>query len=377
RGSMHANSWRDPLFQSAAKLASEETKGLSDNFCFGCHVPVGVISGEIPPIDGSKLSPVAASGVSCDFCHTVSKTRGVGNLPATSEPGNVKWGPFTDSKSPFHDVQFSDTHTSARFCGLCHNMSHPMNGLQIVGTYTEWLTGPYRAAGVTCQDCHMTPPDPPTAFTPNPGVAALNGPKREHRWTHQFVGGNVMVAELLGAQLQADYARKRLEAAAEVEILPPATVSRPGLLEFAVKVRNVGAGHYLPTGMTEMRQMWLDVRVVDANGTEIYSSGAVDDAGEIEPNAAIFRTVLGDESGNPTWRMWEATHILYDHRIPPKGYRVERYAAYVPPDTGLPLTVRATLRYRSVSPQLAKELLADEAPPIPVIDMRQAAITVE
>ncbi|MGB6847816.1 MAG: cytochrome c family protein, partial [Thermoanaerobaculia bacterium] len=174
-----------------------------------------------------------------------------------------------------------------------------------------------------------------------------------------------------------DYARKRLEAAAEVEILPPATVSRPGLLEFAVKVRNVGAGHYLPTGMTEMRQMWLDVRVVDANGTEIYSSGAVDDAGEIEPNAAIFRTVLGDESGNPTWRMWEATHILYDHRIPPKGYRVERYAAYVPPDTGLPLTVRATLRYRSVSPQLAKELLADEAPPIPVIDMRQAAITVE
>jgi len=33
-----------------------------------------------------------------------------------------------------------------------------------------------------------------------------------------------------------------------------------------VKVRNVAAGHNLPTSLTEVRQMWLDVQAVDGAG---------------------------------------------------------------------------------------------------------------
>lgn len=376
-GSMHSNSWKDPLFQTAAKLASKDTNGLTDKFCLGCHTPVGVISGEAPPVDGSKLSEVATTGVSCDFCHTISDIKGVGNLPAISTPGDVKWGPFDDSKSPFHEAAFSERHTSTQFCGLCHNMSHPVNGLPIAGTYTEWLMSPYQAAGTTCQDCHMTPPDPPTAFTANPGKVAAGGKERKHRWTHQFVGGNAMVPELLDSKMHADLARNRLKAAAEVEITSPAAMAAPGLLEFKVKVSNVGGGHSLPTGLTEMREMWLDVSVTEAQGNEFYRSGALGEDGEIDPGAVIYRTVIADESGNPTWKFWEATRVLNDYRIPPKGYRVERYAAYVPPEAHLPLTIRATLNYRSVSPHVVKELLPDQDVSIPIIEMKRAEATVK
>ncbi len=377
KGSMHSNSWNDPLFQALVKYASKETNGLTDKLCLGCHTPIGVISGEFPPIDEANLSEVAATGVSCDFCHTVSKTKGVGNIPAISEPGVVKRGPFSDSKSPFHKTAFSELHTSPEFCGLCHNVSHPLTGLPIEQTYTEWLRGPYRAAGVPCQHCHMTPPNPPTAFTKNPGEACVMGPEREHWWTHQFVGGNAFVTELLGSKTHADYARNRLKAAAKVEIISPAAVHKPELFEFKVKVSNIGCGHYLPTGLTETREMWLDVSVLDADGNELYRSGDLNEHGEIEPDAVVYHTVVGDQNGEPTWKFWEATVVLFDYRIPPKGYRIEKYASYVTEDTKLPLTVRATLKYRSAPPHLLKTLMGEDAPEAPIIEMTNAELTVE
>lgn len=379
KGSMHSNAYKDPLFQALTKIASKETNGLTDRLCLGCHTPVGVISGETPPMDDSTLSEVAAEGVFCDFCHTVSESKGIGNLPAVSEPGDVKRGPFKDSESPFHEVEYSELHTSAEFCGLCHNVSHPLSGLPIERTYSEWLEGPYRAAGTICQDCHMTPPEPPTEFTKNPGKACIMGPEREHWWTHQFVGGNAVVTELFGSKMHADYARNRLKAAAKVEIIPPGSVTQPGLFEFQVKVNNVGCGHYLPTGLTEVREMWLDVSVVDKDGEgrELFRSGALDGDGEIDSDAVIYHTIIGDDSGKPTWKVWEATRVLNDYRIPPKGYRIERYAAYIPPEVELPLKIRATLNYRSASPHLVKLLLGDEAIEIPVIEMTSAEVAVK
>ncbi len=378
KGSMHSNSWNDPIYRALMEIASKETDGMTDRLCLGCHTPVGVISEEVPPVDGEKLSDIAAMGVFCDFCHTVTRSKGIGNLPAVSDPGSVKRGPFKDSESPFHDVEFSELHTSPEFCGMCHNVSHPISGLPIERTYSEWLYGPYFSEGVTCQDCHMTPPDPPTAFTPNPGEFCVLGPKRDHWWTHQFVGGNAVVTELLGSKKHAEYARNRLRAAATVEIIAPEeSAPRPGLLQFKVKVSNVGCGHYLPTGLTEVREMWLDVSVTDGGGKELYRSGALDEAGEIGSDAVIYNTILGDEVGRPTWKVWAATQILSDYRIPPKGYRLERYAAYIPPDAEPPLKIRAALNYRSISPHLVKILLGDEAIEIPVIEMTTAETSVK
>jgi hypothetical protein len=141
-----------------------------------------------------------------------------------------------------------------------------------------------------------------------------------------------------------------------------------------VKVSNVGCGHYLPTGLTEVREMWLDVSVVDkgGEGSEVFRSGALDEEGEISPGSVIYNTVLGDDDGKPTWKVWAATRILSDYRIPPKGFRVENYAAYIPPDAELPLVIRVKLNYRSISPHLVKLLLGDAAIEVPVIEMTSA-----
>ena len=372
KGSMHSNAWNDPIFQAMAKTAGKETDGATDNLCIGCHAPVAIISGENPLNAESKFSEIASQGVFCDFCHTISETKGVGNLPAVSDPGDTKRGPFDDSSSPYHEVAFSEVHTTAEFCGLCHNMAHPVNGLPIEQTYTEWVNGPYRAEGVICQHCHMTPPDPPTAFTKNPGKPCIVGPEREHWWTHQFVGGNAVIPKLRGSEMHGEYAVNRLKAAAKLEIIAPDAVAVPELLQFKIKVSNVGCGHYLPTGLTEAREMWLDVSVVDADGKVVFQSGALDAKGEIDPDAVIYHTLIGDKNGKPTWKLWEATRVLYDYRIPPKGYRIEHFAAYILPNAKLPLKISATLNYRSMSPHLAETLLGDKAPEIPIIKMTQA-----
>ena len=61
--------------------------------------------------------------------------------------------------------------------------------------------------------------------------------------------------------------------------------------------------------------------------------------------------------------------FIYFHTIPPKGHALERSAFAVPRGAKDPLTVKATLRYRSFPQSVANLLLGDGAPTIPVIDM--------
>ena len=132
---------------------------------------------------------------------------------------------------------------------------------------------------------------------------------------------------------------------------------------------NSGAGHYLPTGITEVRQMWLDVKISDHRGKTIFRSGSLDKNGDIDKNAVLYYTQLGNAKGEPILNVALADRILYDHRVPPKGYLIEKYAFQIPTDATYPLTVKATLKYRSASQSLANKILGDAAPKIPVVDM--------
>jgi len=64
-----------------------------------------------------------------------------------------------------------------------------------------------------------------------------------------------------------------------------------------------------------------------------------------------------------------ADRILYDYRIPPKGYVIEKYAFYIPDDAISPIKIAIYLKYRSASQGLAKTLLGKDAPEIPVVVM--------
>jgi hypothetical protein len=137
-------------------------------------------------------------------------------------------------------------------------------------------------------------------------------------------------------------------------------------------VLNTGAGHYLPTGLTEVRQMWLDVTITDASGKTLLRSGALDEQGTIDKTAVQYYTQLGDAQGKPVLNPALADRVLYDYRIPPKGYVIEKYAFYIPDDAIAPLRVEAALKYRSASQNLVKSLLGEGAPLIPVIEMTKS-----
>ena len=368
---MHNNAMEDRFYRGFHALASEETNGAIDAFCTACHTPIGTFSGEVPPLEGSNISENSKDGVQCDFCHTVTGSTGIGNASFEFSPSNTKKGPFDDAVSPFHQTQYSELHTQSEFCGMCHDVNHPINGVPLEATYSEWKNSPYAEQGVQCQDCHMTPG--PGVTSPNPGKAATMGPERPHIYTHQFVGGN---ATQLASEEHQELATKQLQAAASLSLTATPPGAPGGNLSLQVGVTNKGAGHYLPTGLTEVRQMWLEVTVTDAGGNDIYHSGAVDGEGKIDDSTEVFHTVFADADGQATHLPWEAEGLLSDKRIPPMGTVTDSYSIPLPEGVALPLTIKATLHYRTAPQSLVDELLGDETFVLPVIDMVTAETAV-
>ncbi|MFQ5957556.1 MAG: multiheme c-type cytochrome, partial [Candidatus Brocadiales bacterium] len=399
KGSTHAYAWYDPLFQALYQKGLQETQGEQKvvmDSCVRCHSPVGFTTGEWKSAPSTPGSEASKENVFCDFCHSIKATAGIGNAPFIVDPGDAsqmdfgtKRGPFKDCPKTNHNTEYSELHTRSEFCGSCHDVSHAGSRLAVEQTYTEWRLGPYNTGNpdttVHCQDCHMRqrPGVPSTGSTErpdNPGFAAakhVGGIERPHIWTHYYVGGTSLVlGPLVQEPERQKMAEDRLKNAAKIEIVTPASVKPGELLRLRIIVENVGAGHYIPTGLTEVRQVWLEVVVTDANGKKVYHSGYMDAKGHLEEDTVIYHTIFGNKKGQPTHKIWEADHIISDYRISPKGQRVEKYAVLVPGDAKLPLQVKTVLHYRSAPQWLAVELLGDKAPTIPIVDMAGSETTI-
>ena len=133
-------------------------------------------------------------------------------------------------------------------------------------------------------------------------------------------------------------------------------------------MRNETAGHNLPTSLTDVRQVWVEV-VATAGDKEVFHSGALDAAGTVDPEAAMFHAVAVDKDGHHTSKPWEIVRFESNTSIPPKGSATPSYSFELPADAKGPLSVQATLRYRSFDQGLANLLLGAGAPKIPVVDM--------
>jgi len=374
--SVMAHSWDDPVYRSLLDLASRSTGGKTDNFCVGCHSPVGLVTGEAVSSAGAfsdkDMSAVSKRGVHCDVCHSISGATGLGNGSYVLAPrlvgDRLKFGPYRDAVSPGHHTAFSELHTKSELCAACHNVTHPFNRMPVERTYDEWRDSPYCAKGIQCQDCHMTPA---------PGKASPLGKDRKEVFAHGFVGGNAPLLETLGLPEQASLSRELLRTAATVEFLDaPAAVRTGRSAHVQVRVTNVGAGHKLPSGFPEGREVWVDFTVADAAGREVYRLGAVLD-GETEPGTKSFKVVLGDAKGNPVHvKAWEADRILSDNRIPPGGRADLDYSFPVPAGTPGPLVLHARLNYWPYSPAFLAELMGAKAPETSPTEMAAAQTTI-
>lgn len=223
---------------------------------------------------------------------------------------------------------------SSELCGTCHDVR--LFGTDVLGRergehfkrlrngYTEWLA--YRDGRVargldapTCQGCHLstfpgvcvasdaaeqsrTAPSPLEAASCPPGTrfvrrepgelalslvaSSSTVPRPSH--PHYFSAVEVPLSpefdralakdrslDLAGIPLGIEARRDLLLARAlRLEL---GTLERFGSeLRIPVTVENVGAGHKVPGGFSQERELWVHLRVTDAGGRLLYEVGRVD-----------------------------------------------------------------------------------------------------
>jgi hypothetical protein len=384
-GSTHQLATSDIVYLTSA---SEGLKGLTDQgeieeaeLCVKCHTPVGYVSGypRKTSDDKLKIEEPAIHGVQCDYCHSIEGAYAVYNANFRHDPGHgdsepgKKRGPFDDSQSDFHKCSFSKFHTRSEMCGTCHDVRHVVFGTRLENTYEEWKASKYKKEGVQCQDCHMyqrkgIPGTGSTERPLNPGQASADGPDRKHIFTHYFIGGNTLLPTINKDKPQKEMAEERLKNAAVISV---------GAFEgdsILIRILNNGAGHYIPTGLTHVRQVWLRVIVRDDKGKIVFSSGIVDSNGKITGKPTIYETVFGDGKGNPTSNIAQARELLYDNRLKPGEEKIEKIN--IGNVTGK-LTVEAALLYRGLDQSIANSIPELKKIKVPVVVMHEAKAVIE
>ena len=202
-----------------------------------------------------------------------------------------------------------------------------------------------------------------------PGKAASGGKERADIAHHSFHGSH-FPSKLAGAVDVALYTKKT-------------EISSGSTLELRTELFNGKAGHYIPSGSTEERMLWLEVQAVDASGKnyqiplnrkgfegeeytitdsgsmayqamgeimEIKDFKGLKRDGNILDGARIFRRPFFDPKGRMTICQWyTANNTMVDYRIGPMETKIENYTWAVPEDIAPgPVTIKASLFYSQV-----------------------------
>jgi hypothetical protein len=406
RGSVHNLAFVDPIYQGELYKGQKAVGHDVTRQCEGCHSSAGMVTGEIKGAGITGLSPLAMAGVSCDICHSISGVTH-GQTPSR-EPENgsliltpgidrvegpqlLKRGPDKPEKNcggGFHGCVESGLHLRAELCASCHQVYHYDAHFPIEKTYLEWKHGPYAQKNILCQDCHMV-----TIKTFKDAAERFIKPE-DKDYHHYFNGPNYLLSylamqsakkagddELAGIIMkQYEMAVERLKSAGDLEIAPVYTQGR--LAEIRVRVKNTRAGHNLPTSLTNVRQMWLEVTAKDEKGKIVMTSGALKADGTLPESTRLFNSDgMGDDfhfAVDP----WVITAFSRHETIPPRGYKDVYYGAKIPGNVKK-ISVEAKLRYRQADQKVAENILAavpedidlektyglKAVPPLPVVDM--------
>jgi hypothetical protein len=80
----------------------------------------------------------------------------------------------------------------------------------------------------------------------------------------------------------------------------PQLVNVVGKIGFAVSVTNTGAGHNLPTGFAFARQLWVEVKAVDREGTLLSSGVLAKNTDDLCDATSMNDALRGDMQGCAT-----------------------------------------------------------------------------
>jgi hypothetical protein len=336
RGSMMANSARDPYWQAAVRRETLDHPAAADAIqdeCSKCHMPMarteaaargreGEVFAHLPVGKGATRDDrLAHDGVSCTICHqiteeklgtpasftggyVVSSARPLGKSSRAADARSI-FGPFEVDKgstaimhsaTEFRQVEAPHIRQS-ELCATCHTLFTKALGPrgEVVGEipeqvpYLEWRHSAFPSERRDCQSCHMP------AVEAEMQISSVLGQPRAGLSRHGFIGGNAFMLRMLNryrGELAVASLAGELDEAVRQTVLNLQTATGAVAVERAdvsgmrlnvdVEVRNL-TGHKLPTGYPS-RRAWLHVTIRDQAGRPVFESGALAPAGSIEGN---------------------------------------------------------------------------------------------
>ena len=385
RGSLMANSARDPYWQASVRAEVEahpELRETIEELCARCHMPMAhftasargsstVILEEGFANPGNDLYALAMDGVSCSVCHQIRED-GLG-LPLSYNGGYVidtelaegerlAFGPYTIDEdqsdimaagSGYLPVQSLHA-SSSEVCATCHTLYTPT--LDASGTpagefpeqvtYLEWFYSSYRRTR-TCADCHM--PDAEGGVR----IASSSVNPRSPFARHVFPGANPYALQMLqtfsdelDVTAEAEHFQESIDAGLALLGEQTAIVTveaaqlRGARLSAEIEIENL-AGHKFPTAFPA-RRAWLHLVVRDGDGQIVFESGAPMADGSIAGNdndadpfrfephyqaivspeqVQIYEAILRDSEGAVTTALLRAAGYLKDNRLLADGYQ--------------------------------------------------------
>lgn len=388
----------NPYYMVMEAVAGEVEGEEFKQWCMGCHNPSGLTTGLTRTshnMTGNMLTDTLfekdaktlvenfekdgnsrlEEGVSCIACHRIMDAKEDGNASYTLDLINRKKYPFEDEESTLgkwlghnfinakpnihKESYLKPIYKKSVYCASCHDETSPTTNKKIVSTFQEWKNSPYnnpedKRKHKSCIDCHMTYLEN-NKFSPFKGISTSGGVIKDDVKVHYFTGSNHFLSGLKSKEHE-DQTLQLLRTSAKLDVN-----IKDGKVNVGVK--NVGAGHHLPTGVADFRELWLDITIKDANQKIVFSSGKLKEDGNLSEDARTFMKVFGDKDGNPVGLLfWRYEKLLSDTRIPAKTRRVESYN--LPKDLLYPLSAEVKLNFR-IYPQWVTDIVQKVFPSLP------------
>ena len=396
----------NPYYMVLENLAEMDRGKEFRQWCMGCHNPSAVsmhqertthfmkdnimpdplfVSGSQNLINEYKEHPNRLEqGVSCIACHRIVDAKPKGNSSYALNLTKRKKYLFEDShskaevwmshklinaKPTVHKKEYmKPLYKKSEYCASCHNEFLPHSQKKVVSTYEQWKASSFNKSKdpkkhKECLDCHMSYIKD-GEFIGQSGASTVGGKKKKAIKTHYFTGANHFLAGLKSKEHEQQ----------SIELLKTSAALDVALKnnQLFVGVKNVGAGHKLPTGAADFRELWLDITVKDSNDKTVLSSGKLDKQGDIEKNSIIYNKIFGDKNGEPVGLFfWRYETLLKDTRIPAGKRVVERFT--LPENLEYPLHVEIKLNFR-IYPQWVTNIVKAAYPQLsdpPVVTIKE------
>jgi hypothetical protein len=138
-----------------------------------------------------------------------------------------------------------------------------------------------------------------------PSALGLEGAAEHVALTEKWLRGEIEIPEI------ADKWEKG--PAVPIELILPEDIQSGEQVKVQVLITNNKVGHDFPTGPIDIIQAWIELRVTDQDGNEIFISGALDEKNFVQQGSFIFKVEPVDQYGNliDKHNLWEMVGVRF------------------------------------------------------------------